>query len=237
MGLAGVSIVAGGAGVVITAAQQLLFALAGIGAFAAVLTWYLTPEQFIPVEIGEAIYEPLAANLTEISGELGLSGTRIYVETEEGSRLYIPEGSTTDLPESLTNVFVVGDSPQTTGIALQPSGSQLVDEFVQTHTGTLPETPAALSAHLVEGLVEGFELATAIETDITAEQHQLIFEITDAQFGPVSRFDHPIQSFLAVGLARGLDTPVIVEQVRTDADTATIAIEWAEFADTENQAT
>lgn len=229
IGLAGIGAVAAGAAVIVTSAQQILFALAGIGAFAAVLTLYLTPDQFIPVEIGEAVYDPLATNLEDITGELGLSGSRIYLETDSGSRLYIPEGDTTNVPTPLTNVFIVGDSPAETGIALQPTGARLADDFERTHTGPLPETPSELSAHLVEGIVEGFELATAIETDVKPDQHRAVFEITGVNFGSLSRFDHPVQSLLAVGIARGLETPVIVDRVTTDAETATVAIEWSEF--------
>ena len=226
LGLAGVGLLAGVLGVIITPAQQVLFALAGIGVFAAVLTWFLTPEQFIPVGIGEAVYEPLAENLDAVAGELGLSGNRIYLEQSQGSRLYIPEGETTTVPEELASVFRIGDSPEETGIALQPTGSRLVDEFEETHSGPLPETPAELSTHLVEGLVDGIELATDVETTVDTENNQITFEVTDPQFGSLAQFDHPVQSFLALGVARGLETPVEVEKVLSSADSELVTVRW-----------
>lgn len=228
-GLAGVGVLAAGTALLVPSAQQVLFALAGIGVFAAVLTWFLTPEHFIPIETTNAIYQPLAANAEDIAAELGLSGTRIYLETDEGSRLYIPEGETTHLPSAFKSAFVIGETPAETGLALQPTGIQLVDEFEHTHTRPLPETPTELSTHLTEGLVQGLELATAIEADVMTDQHKVIFEITESQFGSLSQFDHPIQSFLAVGVARGLETPVTVTKSTTDDGTATVVIDWADF--------
>lgn len=226
LGLGGVGVITAGIAVLVPSAQQILFVLAGIGFFGAVLTWFLTPEQFIPVDIGDAVYEPLASNLDALTGELGLSGARVYVETDRGSRLYIPEIDTTHIPEEFHSTFVIGNSPETSGLALQPTGSGLVDEFEQTHTGPLPDTPRELTTHLIEGLVDGFELATDIDPDIATDDNQIVFEITNPAFGPLSRFDHPVQSFLAVGLTRGLEAPIAIETVETDEETARVCVTW-----------
>ncbi|WP_256546735.1 hypothetical protein [Halobellus inordinatus] len=230
LGLAGVGLLAGVAGVIITPAQQVLFALAGVGLFAAVLTWFLTPEQFIPVTIGHAVYAPLATNLDAVAGELGLSGNRIYLEQDQESRLYIPEGETTAIPDELDSTFTIGESPEETGISLHPTGRQLVDEFEESHSGPLPDTPSELSSHLVEGLVEGLELATDVDATADPDNHHIIFEITDPQFGSLSQFDHPVQSFLAIGIARGLETPVTVERVSVGDDEEQMTVRWAAFS-------
>lgn len=226
LGLGGVGVLAAGTAVLVPPAQQILFALAGIGLFGAVLTWFLTPEQFIPIDVGDAVYEPLASNLDAVTGELGLSGTRIYVETDRGSRLYIPEKDTKHIPQDLGSTFIIGNSPEASGFALRPTGSRLVDEFEQTHTGPLPDSPRELTTHLVEGLVDGFNLAADIDPDISADEDQIVFEITNPQFGSLSRFDHPVQSFLAVGLTRGLEAPITIEMVATGEDTARISLTW-----------
>jgi hypothetical protein len=226
LGLGGVGVLAALTGLLVTSAQQILFALAGIGLFAAVLTWFLTPEQFIPIDIGDAVYEPLAANLDAVAGELGLSKTRIYFETDRGSRVYVPERASTRLPSKLDSTFVIGDSPMDSGLALQPTGARLVDEFEQSHTGPLPESPRELTTHLIEGLVDGIELATNVDPDVAVDQDRIVFEITEPKLGPLSRFDHPVQSFLAVGLTRGLDTPVYIETIETGDEAARIVVRW-----------
>ena len=51
--------------------------------------------------------------------------------------------------------------------------------------------------------------------------------VVGSVYGPVDQFDHPVASFLAVGLAEGLDVPVSVqvESSTGDAD-AVVTCRW-----------
>jgi len=80
--------------------REVLFALAAVGLFGGVLTYYLTPGTFVAADVGERIYAAMAANEAAIAGELGLSDDRIYVPAGEpvDARLYVPSDQPTGCP-------------------------------------------------------------------------------------------------------------------------------------------
>lgn len=65
--------------------RTVLFALGATGLFAGVLTYYLTPEEFVAAETGERVYAACAATGTELVGELGLADDRIYAPVRTGN--------------------------------------------------------------------------------------------------------------------------------------------------------
>jgi hypothetical protein len=232
LGLGATGAVAAALALVVPGARQVLFSVAAIGAFAAVLTWFLTPEHVIPASVGAAVYRPLAANEDSVTGELGLSATRVYLPTEDGGRLFVPEYDSYTLPaDPAADTFVVGDTAETSGVSLRPSAQRLFEEFEASHTGPLPEAPDELCAHLAEGLTEGFELADGVETDVSAAENRATFEVRGCRFGPFSQFDHPVRSFLALGIARGLDAPATVEWETSGADDASLTVRWTDASD------
>src|SRR5699024_5189946 len=78
LALAAVGLLATLGGVALPDSRTVLFALGGTGLFAAALTRYLTPEQFISASVGEGIYGSLAATEAALVAELGLQDERLY---------------------------------------------------------------------------------------------------------------------------------------------------------------
>jgi hypothetical protein len=227
LGLAGVGIAAGVAGLVVTTAQQVLFSVAAIGLFAGVLTRFLTPERFIPEDVGHGVYAALAENEAAVCDHLGLAGPHVYLDTDAGLRLFVPERESYELPDgaALADPFVVTDDAASTGASFRPAATDLLDSFERTHRGTLPAAPGEAATHLGEGLAEGLELAGRVETDVRASEGRATFEVTDARYGDAATFDHPVRSFLAAGMARSLECPVECEWATTD-DALVVTVRW-----------
>jgi hypothetical protein len=218
LGLALVGAFAAGAGVLFPGARTVLFALGATGLFGALLTYYLTPERFIAVSVGEAIYRAFADNGRALADDLGL-GDPVYVprEVADDVRLYVPQADTdgaTELPDddALDPGFVIGDG--TRGLALVPTGDTLFEEFERSLTGPLADTPGTLAEQLADGLAEQFELVDGADVDASSER--VTVGISGSAYGDVGRFDHPVASFLAGGFARAFDVPT--EATVTEAD-------------------
>lgn len=193
--------------------RQLLVVLGGTGLFAAVLIHYLTPERFIVAETGAAVYEALATNQSAIVAELGLSDMRVYLPVSGspgGVRLFVPKEIDFDVPtaDALETRFVITANEDARGVSFVPAASGLMAEFESTLSTGLSRTPSRLATQLVDGLVNGFELVDHITPTVAASKGRARFAVTGSAYGSVEQFDDPVQSFLAVGLARGLGTPV-----------------------------
>lgn len=236
LALAVVGAIAGLGGVFFPDARTVLFALCGTGLFAAALTRYLTPEQFIAASVGEGIYGSLAATEAALVAELGLQDDRLYLpgpDTAAGVsvRLFVPQQADYELPASsaLDSLFVLPDDEAERGVALQPSGGPLFAEFRQTLTGDLAEEAETLAAQLSDGLVEQFELARSATVERHEEGASVTIAIDGSAHGAVDRIDHPIASFLGVGFAIGLDRAVSVEATAADGDRADylVTCSWA----------
>ncbi|MFB1066374.1 hypothetical protein [Natrinema sp. H-ect4] len=207
-GLALIGILAVGGGLLFPDGRNVLFALAAVGVFGGVLTYYLTPGTFVAADVSERIYAALAANEAAIADELGLGDTHIYLPgaDEFGPRLYVPQQTSDDLPDDLEGPILT--DPDHRGLALKPTGATLFDEFKRTLTADLVTTPEPLATQLTDGLVEQFELVDSAESDVDLTASRATIAISDSAFGDVNRFDHPIASFLAVGFAAGLEQPI-----------------------------
>jgi len=216
-GLAGVGVVAALAGVLFPDASGVLFALAGTGLFAAVLTRYLTPERFVAADVGERVYASLAANHEGLAATLGLADARVYVPRDGDPRLFVPQYDRHELPDddALAETLVVPETERARGLSLRPTGGALFDEFERTRSGPLARTPRALCDQLTAALVESFELADATEVDVDPTGGRASIAVYGSAYGPGDRFDDPLVSLLAVGLAVGLDRPVRATVDRT----------------------
>jgi hypothetical protein len=219
-------VVAGLAAVLFPASQTVLFALAGTGLFAAVLTYYLTPERFVTAAVSERVYAATAAWGETLRTELGLQDTSIYIPTDYAAtdefapvRLFIPQYAEYTLPDasSLDAGFVIPEEKTGRGLTLQPTGAAIYEEF-ESQVDAVAETPSELASQLTDALVESFELVENVTFELDGDGTGITFAITGSSYGTVDRFDHPIQSFLAVGLAQGLNQPVTVERQSTSSD-------------------
>lgn len=216
LGLLAVGALAALAGVALPDARTVLFALAGTGLFGGVLSYYLTPERFVAAGTGERIYAALAATGRELVAELGLRDERIYAparapdERFAGVRLFVPQRGDYVVPdpEALDSLFVVTESGPDRGVAVPPTGGALYREFETVMTDEVADDPTALADQLADGLVEGFELAESAAAEADPAGGRATVEISGGVYGAANRFDHPIASFLAVGLAANLGVAV-----------------------------
>ncbi|SEP10120.1 hypothetical protein SAMN05216388_10336 [Halorientalis persicus] len=213
--LAGIGVLAGIAGVLFADARTVLFALSGTGVFFGVLVYYLSPEQFISADVGRRVYEALAQNEAAAVSELGLQNDRVYVsvgDAIEDARLFVPQRDEYELPaaDALADTFVVPDEQAARGVALEPTGGPLAADFRQAATGDVDDTPEIATA-LSNALVEQFELVESADADVDPDAGRATVGVTESVYGPVDRFDHPVTSLLAVGLASALDTAVTTE--------------------------
>lgn len=219
--LVGVGLLAAVAGLLFPNAREVLLALGGTGVFVGVLTYYLTPEQFLPASVGRDVYTALARNEADLVAELGLQDVTVYVPLADGGRdvrLFVPQHADYTVPDddALGDVFVVTDDERERGVALEPTGATLFTEFERALTGDLGDDAATLAPQLTDALVEQFELVGSVETDVEADGGRATVGITDSAYGPVDQFDHPLVSVLAVGFARGLAQPVTTEVEDSD---------------------
>ncbi|WP_049902588.1 hypothetical protein [Halococcus agarilyticus] len=227
LALAVVGAIAALGGVFFPDARTVLFALGGTGLFAAALTRYLTPEQFISATVGEGIYGSLARTEAALVTELGLQDDRLYLpgpDTAEGTsiRLFVPQRTDYELPQpsALDSVFVLTDDEDERGVAFHPSGGPLFEEFQRTLSGELSDEPETLATQLGDGLVEQFELARSATPEFHGEGGRVTVAIDGSAYGAIDRIDHPVASFLGVGFAVGLERAVSVEITTADDDRA-----------------
>jgi len=222
-GLGGLGILAAIAGALIPTAQQVLLSLAGIGLFGSVLTFYLTPEQFIAADTGRDVYTALARNEQAMVSELGLTDHRVYVPTGDVERpvvLFVPQSREYVLPdeELLANTIVASNKADANGVAFHPSGASLFESFTQALSGSLSETIQPLGFQLTEALISQFELVDTAQAEVDEDGEGLTVTVSGSAYGAVTGFDHPVVSFIAVGLVQALDSPVVVEVSEVEAD-------------------
>ena len=205
-------------GVLFPADRAVFVVLGAIGLYGGVLIYYLAPDRVIPGPVAERVYASLAANLAAIARDLGLKSDAIYAPTgrelPRPARLFVPLFRNYELPSDDAGPLVLEGDER--GLLLEPSGAVLFREFDRARTTSLAESPSSLATQLCDGLVEQLELATSATPDVDAADGRVTVAITDSTFGDVDRFDHPIPSFLAVGLAIGLKKPVKTDVSRGD---------------------
>ncbi|GAB6878830.1 hypothetical protein JCM17823_11040 [Halorubrum gandharaense] len=211
LGLGGLGIVGVLGALLFPDARDVLFALGGTGLFAAVLTYVLTPERFVAASVGARVFRTLARDRDAVVDELGLAGDPVYVPGED-VRLFVPRSTKGPIPDpkALGEFFVVPDDPQRGGVAFHPTGADLLAEFTETSSATIESKPTAVAAVLGEAVVELFELADGVEYAVDADTDRVTFEVDGIMLGDPTAIDHPVVSFLAVGLVSMLDEPVHV---------------------------
>jgi hypothetical protein len=104
---------------------------------------------------------------------------------------------------------------------MTPTGTPLFEEFTQALSAPLAAAPQSLIAQLTDALVEDFELVDGVDDSINPAEGRATLEYTAVTYGAPERFDHPVNSFVATGLAVGLDTPVRIEVTQTDPPVVT----------------
>ncbi len=210
IGLIGVGMLAFIGGGLFPDVREVFIAIGATGIFAGILTHFLTPGQFVAASVGERVYTACSRRESAIAEELGLQSESVYVPTErdESAQLFVPLDAAYTIPDEGSGPFILESGKR--GLLVETTGAALFEEFERSLSGDFGETPAVLCSQLCDGLVEIFELAGHAEPDIDTADGRITVAISDSAYGAVDRFDHPISSFLAVGLAIGLEQPVTV---------------------------
>ena len=242
-GLLAIGVVCGLAGFA-TNRSDVLFALAGVGLFSGVLTYYLTPDRFVAADIGDRIYAATAQSYEEICADLGLSDRRLYIpvgataDTAADSdtpstagpsevRLFVPQQAAMERPDATalkTGSFIVDNQSGSYGLSIHPTGGGLFAVFQTVLGGPLASDSQVLARQLSDAVVEEFELAKSVATDVDPDRGRLSVRFVDPLYESRSRFDHPLVSFFAVGAAMGLDSPV--ETTITNTDPLSVTLHW-----------
>ncbi|WP_336343275.1 hypothetical protein [Halalkalicoccus ordinarius] len=240
IGLAILGAIAVAGAVVFPTVRTVLLALGATGLFAAVMSYYLTPERFVSAAIGEYVYATSVADRESLTAELGLQDTQVYAPTaaagEESARLFVPEKREYSLPPAseLDSLFVITDDAQQRGVALEPIGAALFREGRRAVSGELAAEPSTLCDQLGDATVEVFELADGVTTDVDSDDGRASLGVSGSAYGDVDRVDHPIASVFATGLAVTLETPVTVETTdETDRAEFLVTCRWEPNAETE----
>lgn len=231
LGLGVVGAIAVAGGLLFPAAREVLFVLGAIGIFGAVLTRYLTPERFVAAATGERIYAAQADTLGDLTGQLGLEPTLVYVpvEGEPPARLFVPQHSEYEIPDeaALDRPLVVGEHDAERGASFIPTGGTLFREFERSLTGSLGTDPGTVTEQVADALVQGFELGQTAEVSVDTEAGRVTVVLTGAVYADAEALDNPLGSLLAVALVEALGHPVRLETTRSD-DELVLTCRWDE---------
>jgi hypothetical protein len=202
------------------AEQTLLLALGGAGLFVGLLTVALRPGRS---GLDESVFGVVSRNYAALAAEFDLQDLHVYVpsETDPPGFLFVPRRTDFVLPsgDDPVPLFVESASDPASGLALSPTGAPLFRRFEAMQDGTVPTDAAQLAGQLCEALEDGFELAGTAHPVVDAFEGRTTVTFEETAYGPVDRFDHPVRSFVGVGLAVGLGAAVTVESVsRADDD-------------------
>ncbi|QLH81348.1 hypothetical protein [Halosimplex pelagicum] len=220
IGLAALGVVGVASAALVPSLRDVLLVLGATGLFGGLLTFYLTPEQFIAADVSQSVYDTMAGDRTELVADLGLADERVYVPVGESGdrvRLFVPQYEDYELPDgdALADSLVVPAEKGGRGATFTPTGTPLYESLLESLPGDPAERPGPLAEQVSDALVEQFELLDNARID-DSEAGRLTVGIGETVYGPADRFDNPVASLYAVALARVLD-----EAVSVDIDTVT----------------
>lgn len=206
LGLVAVGLLALLGGLLFPPGRDVMLALAGVGVIGGLLTYTLSPGQYVAADVGERVYAAQARNTRTLAATLDLRDAAYYLPAEPGARLFVPQRAEPTFPDPDDGPIVT--DPDERGLILEPTGEGLYEVFERAVTGEPAGDPAVLATQLADAIVEQFELARSATPD--AEPGRLTLAVEGSAFGDLDRFDHPIPSLVAVGLAQSVEDPIAV---------------------------
>lgn len=235
LALGGIGLLSVAAAILFPIAREVLLVLGAIGLFSAVLANFLTPERLVPETVERSVYESVSDVGDRLRTELGLQDEFVYVPTrgdgpsETGVTLFIPQSTAYDPRDareaSFDSLFVLPERSERRGIALRPTGAKLVQEFERSMPAGATDTVGERLNQLCDALVEQFELVDTADPDVDEEGQRATVAIRGGLTTSATEFDNPVASFVASGLAAGLDQPVTMESTR-DGSRVLITCRW-----------
>lgn len=206
-------------------ARNLLFAVASVGLFGSILLFFFRPSATSATDPVEGVYTAFVANVEALAADAAVSDRRIYAPTTYERAGLTPVALTVpasdrgvSIDRNRRPVFDADLSASPDALTLYPTGAALFDTFEGMIVMDLSSDPVELADQLVDGIVLGLELADDVAVDVDAVAGTATFGVEGARFGSVTRFDHPVASFLAVGFALGLDVPVMLDAEPASAE-------------------
>jgi len=204
------------------AMRTVLVAIGATFLLGALLSYTLSSRRYLPAVVHESVYADMATTGWALIETYDLQETLVYVprtDREQVAALFIPEHREYSVPKSseLDPLLITDPDGGVRGVSLRPSGDTLYARFEAMLDGDVSDTPVELGVQLTDGLVEGFELADRASPDVSSTDNIVEFAIDGCAYDPSAGLDDPIQSFLAVGLAAGLETPVVVDSTVSGA--------------------
>jgi hypothetical protein len=229
----GIAVSAGG---ILYEEAEMRTVLVAVGAtflLGAVLTYALGSERYLPAVVHESVYADMAENEAALIDTYDLQDTFVYVPhsgRNHTASLFIPRDPEFTVPaeSELDSLFVSDFDGELRGLSLRPSGDRLHSHFEDMLGGEASDVPSQLGIQLADGLVEGFGLADRASPEVRPVDNAVEFVVDGCVCNPTTRPDDPAQSFLAVGLAAGLDVPVVADSRATDGDRHVIRCRWFE---------
>jgi len=188
------------------AVREMLVALSVAAIFGAILLYLVTPERFITASVAGSVTAVMNSNIEALVETTGVVRTPRYVPTTDGVKLFFPSVAVVSTPPTETLVSADEGSQIEDGIVLEPSAKRLVaalGDGAADDYQTLSETLGLLSS----AMVGQFGLADGATIESIDDQHATV-RVRGSIFDDSTRFDHPIQSFLAVGLAMRVEATV-----------------------------
>lgn len=216
-------------------ARFVLLAFAGTGLFIATLVFLITPQETVPASVFEQVYQ------SYVDVGASITTTFVYVPlalndegTDSDVRLVLPEGGEgagPGGPDPNADLQLLEDGVSENR-QVRPLGELFFREFESRLTVPFGSTPDEIATQLQDALENGWGLARKVEPNRRRDT-EYTFDLVGPVCEPVDRFDHPIVSFLGVGFATGLNTPirVTVTEPAEDSD-CVITCTWEDEAET-----
>lgn len=190
---------------------DVLVALAGTGVYGAILFIALTGRRYVPASVSRSIYEALSENEATMASESGFDGGFRYVPGDSPAdevRLAALRTEEHQTSSTLTSDDTPADAPS--ALFLKPTGSELFAEFEASY-GDLPENPEEVIETLVEVARDEFELADSLTIKRESRDSLATLRVTGSVVGDTTHIDHPLQSFVSVGLVKTIGKPISAE--------------------------
>jgi len=214
-----VGILLGAHGTATAIPSTTVIVVGGIGLFTGLFLYYVTPERFVTATVATALCRTLDS-VSKSFVEDATTPLYAYASGSTGEDRVHLELSTaavsTDGEGTLHERY--GDqrppAPESTPRQMVPSGLSIYREI-----GPTPPYSEGSTRERILRLAETLNspLGLVDDVDATWESDRLVVRIANSTCGPIDRFDHPVPSLLACGLAVETESKVVVGIERLDA--------------------
>ena len=229
VGFGVIGLFAGSLAFVFPSVREVLIVVSMTGLFAGLLTRFLDPNRHVALNVGRGIYTTIVQNEVDLVSQLSLSDARIYVATDDGPRLFIPEVedyNSTALDELSAGPLVVSDDASRSGLVFRPTGEALLDVVQDSSDDHFSSELSVIVETLSESVTDAIELTEHVESDVNAEDGRATFVARGVLYGDPTHFDHPLGSLFGSGLALALDTPVRVTVGEAKQGATLVTCQW-----------